>query len=45
MISRVRLIKRTLGVPFPPEGNVNVLVVFCTKRETYFLGLGDSGPW
>ena len=29
----------------PPWGQMNgsLLVVFCTKRETYFLGLGDSG--
>jgi len=31
----------------PPWGRMNgsLLVVFCTKRETYFLGLGDSAPW
>jgi len=44
----VRAIKRTFGqvdVIFPTRGKANgsLLVVFCTKRETYFLGLGDSG--
>jgi len=35
----------TVDVIFPPRGKANgsLLVVFCTKRETYFLGLGDSG--
>jgi len=42
---RVRVIKRTFGVQFPHRGHPNgsLLVVFRTKRETYFLGLDDSG--
>jgi len=37
---RVRLIKGTLGVPVPIHGNLkgSFLVVFGTKRETYFSG-------
>jgi hypothetical protein len=37
--------KGDISCSVPSPGNVkgSLLVVFCTKRETYFLGLGDSG--